>query len=53
MKDDKDLIKLRCTDKEEEVYHYKDYLCSFGWNDLFIDNDCNINYKSWSDLGNC
>ena len=41
---EKEFIKLRCTNKQREVYHYKDRLCSFGTSDLWIMNDCNINY---------
>ncbi len=44
------LVKLRCTNKEEEVYHREDLLFGFG-NDLFIESDCNINYQSYSYLG--
>ena len=50
LKDEKDLIKLRCINKQKEVYHFEDYLCSFGI-DLLIHNDCNINYNSYSELG--
>jgi hypothetical protein len=46
------LIKLRCTYKEKEAYHYIDLLCCFGLNDLSIHNNCNINYNSNSKLGN-
>ncbi len=45
------LLKLRCTNKEREVYHYKDMLCSFGYDDLIIQPDCNLNYNSNSWLG--
>ncbi len=44
------LLKLRCTDKEKEVYHYKDFLCCFGMNDLWIHNYCNIEYHNHSYL---
>ena len=50
MKDEKDFIKLRCTVKQCEVYHNKYRLCCFG-NDLWIKDDCNINYESYSSLG--
>ena len=45
------LLKLRCINKQREVYHDKYCLCCFGWRDLLIMNDCNINYESWSELG--
>ncbi len=45
------LIKLRCTNKEREVYHDENMLCSFGRIDLSIKNDCNINYRKCSTLG--
>jgi hypothetical protein len=51
LNDEKDFIKLRCTNKENEVYHIKDWLCCFGSFDLEIEDDCNINYDSWSELG--
>ena len=37
---------------QREVFHRKDRLCCFGTYDLCIFNDCNINYESWSKLGN-
>ena len=43
-------IKLRCINKEKEVYHWKQVLCCFGY-DLNIYSDCNINYNSNSELG--
>ena len=46
MGEDMDFIKLKCTYKAKEVYHDKDALCSFGFGDLMIWSDCNINYKS-------
>ncbi len=45
-------IKLRCTNKEYEVYHDKYWLCCFGHDDLNILPDCNINYNCNSILGN-
>ena len=48
MKDEKEFIKLRCTNIHREVYHHKDYLCCFGGSDLNIYSDCNLNYKSYS-----
>ena len=51
LKDEKDLIKLRCTNKHKEVYHRQDLLCSFGTSDLNINNNCNIDYDSRSRLG--
>ena len=45
------LIKLRCTNKEKEVCHREEWLCCFGTYDLFIHNDCNMNYDSCSLLG--
>ena len=51
LRDDLNLIKLRCTNKEEEVYHGEYALCSFGMDDLIINDDCNIDYDSWSNLG--
>ncbi len=45
LRDDMNLIKLRCTNKEREVYHSEDYLCCFG-DDLCIGDDCNMNYDS-------
>ncbi len=45
------LLKLRCKNKEKEVYHDKDYLCCFGVDDLNIKNDCNILNGSCSSLG--
>ncbi len=45
------LLKLRCRDKEVEVYHDENILCSFGDYDLNIYDDCNINYHSNSELG--
>ena len=53
MKDEKDFIKLRCKNKQKEVYHDKDYLCCFGYDDLLIANVCNINYNNGSNLGLC
>ncbi len=44
-------IKLRCTNKEWEVDHREDWSCCFGGTDLWIWNDCNINYDSYSKLG--
>ncbi len=44
-------IKLRCTYKKREVYHYEFCLCSFG-PDLYINNYCNNDYHSRSELGN-
>ena len=51
LNDEKDFIKLRCKDKQCEVHHDKDRLCQFGYWDLDIWDDCNVNYKSWSELG--
>ena len=45
------LLKLRCTNKKYEVYHYEDMLCLFGIEDLNIKSNCNINYLSYSYLG--
>ena len=49
--DDMNFIKLRCTDKEKEVFHDEFWLCCFGRDDLWIWYDCNINYNSNSTLG--
>ncbi len=46
------LLKLRCTDKEYEVYHNKYWLFCFGSLDLRVEPDCNINNYSCSSLGN-
>ncbi len=51
LRDNMNLIKLRCTNKEFEVYHREDLLCCFGGCDLLILPDCNINYDSNSELG--
>ena len=51
LREDMNLIKLRCTNKEYEVFHCKNYLYCFGGSDLNIKNDCNINYDSNSKLG--
>ena len=48
LKDEKDLIKLRCTNEENEVCHREDFLCCFGGNDLVIMDNCNIIYESYS-----
>ena len=48
MKDDKDLIKLRCTNEENEVCHREDFLCCFGGNDLVIMDNCNLIFESYS-----
>ena len=45
-------IRLRCINKEKEVYHYGDSLCCFGLDDLNIMTDCNFDYVSYSELGN-
>ncbi len=45
------LLKLRCTNKNYEVFHREDRLCCFGWSDFDILPDCNINYDSCSLLG--
>ena len=50
MGDDMSLLKLRCTNKEDEVFDDKDLLCCFGF-DIYIVSDCNINYNSNSLLG--
>ncbi len=51
LRDDMNLIKLRCKNKQREAYHDKDFLCCFGWKDIWIKSDCNIKYLSWSSLG--
>ena len=51
LKDDKELIKLRCKKKNEEIIICDDLLSSFGDWDLWIYDDCNINYYSRSNLG--
>ncbi len=50
--DDMNFIKLRCKNKEYEVFHCAEWLCGFGFGDLIIKSDCNINYHSKSKLGN-
>ncbi len=47
LRDDMNFITLRCTNKKIEVYHYIERLCCFG-PDLFIKDNCNINYHSGS-----
>ena len=48
LRDDMKFIKLRCTNKEIEVYHYENWLCCFGARDLRIVSDCNVNSNNWS-----
>ncbi len=36
LRDDMNPIKLRCSNKNCEVYHIKNMLCSFGCRDLWI-----------------
>ena len=48
---DINFIKVKCTNKEYEVCHFKDSLCCFGCDDLWIENNCNINFDSYSTLG--
>ncbi len=48
LRDDMSLIKLKCKNKANEVYHRQDLLCCFGFFDLEIHSDCNINYESIS-----
>ena len=51
MNDFEELIILRCKNNRYEVYHDKYRLCWFGTNDLRIQNDCNNNFQSFSELG--
>ena len=51
LKDDFNFGIFRCTEKKEEVHHDEDLLCCFGRGDFNIVNDCNINYKNKSKLG--
>jgi hypothetical protein len=39
------LEKFRCKNSEREVFHFKDYLCCFGRNDLWVENQGNIRNK--------
>ena len=50
---DQKFIKLRCINRKKEVYHSKDSLCCFGGMDLNVRNNCNIDYYSYSLLGEC
>ena len=51
LRDEINLVKLRCKYKKKEVGHYKDLFCCFGEYDLCIWSDCNINYVSSSWIG--
>ena len=53
MRDDSNFVKLKCLQKELEVYHHKDRLGSFGYYGrvFCIKNNCNTNYDSNSFLG--
>ena len=43
---------MKCLYKQYEVYHYTSYMSSFGGGyALSIQNDCNINTSSYSNLG--
>jgi hypothetical protein len=52
LRQDFNFTQLKCKNKKSEVSHLKDWLCCFGDNDLFINNDCNMNNLSYSNLGN-
>ena len=52
MKDDKDLVKLKCINNKYEVFHNEEWMCCFGNYALILKDDCNINYNSWSLLDN-
>ena len=43
--------KLKCLQKEKEVYHHSGYMSIFGGCDIEIANDCNIDTENYSNLG--
>ena len=50
LRDDFKFVQLKCLDKSNEVFHYKDYLaCISGV--FYIEDDYNINTSSHSYLG--
>ena len=54
LRDDFNFVQLKCLDKSKEVHHNKDYLTSLGGGGgFYIWDKCNINTKSWSNLGHC
>jgi hypothetical protein len=45
-------VKLGFKKEEnEETVHRDDIMVCFGWSDLCIKDDCNINKESWSNVG--
>jgi hypothetical protein len=52
IKNEKDIIKLKCINKLKEIWNSKDSMPSFGILDLRIFNESNLYDKSFSDVGN-
>ena len=48
LRDDFNFVKLKCLNKDREVYHNAGYLCYFGYvaSGFHIVNNCNINANS-------
>ena len=53
LRDDFNFVKLKCLNKNNEVYHNASYLTMIGYSASGFDiyNDCNINTSSCSNLG--
>lgn len=49
LRDDGNIIKLKCIDKQRETYHKSSYMVSFDGG-FSIEDECNINEDSYSDL---
>eukprot|EP00347_Sterkiella_histriomuscorum_P018368 403345770 len=37
--------------EKHAVWHHKDFMCAFGYKDIYITNNCDQDYSSWSNLG--
>ena len=53
MREDSNFVKLGYLDNSGEVYHHKDWLTCIGngASGFWLEDDCNINKESESDLG--
>jgi hypothetical protein len=50
--DGNDFIKVKCINKDKEIWNCKNNMPSFGPMDLRLLNNCNELDKSFSELGN-